>query len=171
MWPPHQMQLFRDVLYDSALQDLHCTGEVFTWANWRRGTNLILERLHRFVGALKWRLLFPMAYAQSLKFFHSDHRPLYRQMGYSHAQGPCYPQHNHPMVRFEAGWLMELDCAEMVVQGWRMFDASMALSDRIYHCLQTLDRWAGAKFRTLPNQIKKKRAKLNELTCYDKWIQ
>lgn len=169
--PSNQMQRFRDVLNDCALQDLHYTGEFFTCDNRRKGTNLILECFDRFVGTLEWKLLFPTAYVQSLEFFHSDHRPLYIQFGLLHLQGQYHAQHHNQMLRFEACWLREPDCADLVEHGLKAFDDSLTLIDRISYCLQTLDKWAGAKFRTLPNQIKKTRAKLNELTCPDKWFQ
>lgn len=43
--PFSQMQAFRDVLDNCALQDLHCEGDRFTWVNRRSHDQIIFERL------------------------------------------------------------------------------------------------------------------------------
>ncbi|XP_073133789.1 uncharacterized protein [Henckelia pumila] len=73
---PAAMQAFREVLEVCELQDLHCSGEWYTWVNMRERTGLIFERLDRFVGNLEWKLLYPSASVSSLEFYHSDHRPI-----------------------------------------------------------------------------------------------
>ncbi|XP_073025074.1 uncharacterized protein [Primulina eburnea] len=131
---------FRDTLDDCALQDLHCRGELFTWANRRMGNQLILERLDRFVGTLEWRLMYPTAYVQALEFFHSDHRPIYICLGDQNSTGAGYSLQHAFIPRFEAGWIREKECKDIVAQGWRLFDDSLTLHARISNCLQTLQQ-------------------------------
>ncbi|XP_073272102.1 uncharacterized protein [Primulina huaijiensis] len=164
-----QMQGFRDALDDCDLQDLHCRGELFTWANRRMGNQLILERLDRFVGTLEWRLMYPTTYVQALKYFHSDHRPLYLCLGGQNSTAVGASNKHEFIPRFESSWLRERECNDIVVQGWRPFDDLIPLHDRISNCLQTLQHWARIKLGSLPRRIKEKRAKMNALKNHENW--
>ncbi|XP_073019275.1 uncharacterized protein [Primulina eburnea] len=68
-----QMQDFRELC---ELQDLNGTEELFTWDNIRYYNHIIFERLDRFVGNMKWRMLFPAARLISLECYHSDRIPI-----------------------------------------------------------------------------------------------
>lgn len=151
--PFSQMQAFRDVLDNCALQDLHCEGDRFTWVNRRSHDQIIFERLDRFVGNFQWRLLYPTAVISSLEFYHSDHRPILIQLQRS-------PAENHSLLaslkrpfRFEACWLFESDCGQSVLEGWTKYDSFLSLPDRISQCVQKLKQWARTKVRLVPAHV------------------
>lgn len=62
----NQTQEFRDVLDDCYIQDLHASGEFFTWINRRSAENITFERLDRYVATFDWILLYPAARAHTL---------------------------------------------------------------------------------------------------------
>ncbi|XP_075499426.1 uncharacterized protein LOC142537821 [Primulina tabacum] len=98
--PLHQTQAFRDALDECTLQDLHGSGEFFTWVNRRSSNDLIFEHLDRYVGTLEWRLLYPTARAESLEFYHSDHGPILMKLG----SGTANLHPHNSMFRFETHW-------------------------------------------------------------------
>ncbi|XP_075475625.1 uncharacterized protein LOC142507719 [Primulina tabacum] len=53
----HQTLDFRDILDTCSLQDLHGSGDFFTWVNRRHEGELIFEGLDRYVGTFEWRIL------------------------------------------------------------------------------------------------------------------
>ncbi|XP_073120981.1 uncharacterized protein [Henckelia pumila] len=167
MRPLSQTQAFRDALADCSLQDLHSSGEFFTWVNRRKEGDLIFERLDRFVGSFAWRMLYPTARAQTLEFYHSDHRPVLLEFGSADLDS----YYHAPIFRFELHWASESDCAEMVAKGWSSQIAYLNLSDCIFRCKQILGAWVGDRFRHLPRKIKQKRTELNHLKTHERWIQ
>lgn len=138
----HQTRAFMEVLQDCYLQDLHGTGEFFTWVNRRDNDNLIFERLDRYVGSLAWRLLYPAAQVQSLKFYSLDHRPIHLELKASLMQ---HSSHNRPF-RFEPHWVTEMDCTEVVEQGWGNHENSLLLPHIILRC-KNESRCAGNRFK------------------------
>ncbi|XP_073317293.1 uncharacterized protein [Primulina huaijiensis] len=165
--PPNQTRAFRDTLDDCLLQDLHGGGEIFTWVNRRSLSNIIFERLDRYTATLEWRLLYPVAQAQSLEFFHSDHRPILLVLGKMQA----LPVKRGHVLRFEPHWVTEPDCKEMVEKGWTKSESSISLKDRIMRCKTTLHQWAENRFKSLPRQLKIKRKKLENLKTQALWEQ
>lgn len=51
-------------------------GGFYTWFNKRVGSEIILERPDRFFANFRQRSVFPLAFAESLDFFGSDHRAI-----------------------------------------------------------------------------------------------
>ncbi|XP_073121147.1 uncharacterized protein [Henckelia pumila] len=163
--PYVQMQAFRDTLDYCSLHDIHGQGEFYTWVNPRPFEELIFKRLDRYVGTFAWRSLYPAARAQSLEFYHSDHRPIFLELG-TILQIPIIRRR---LFRFETHWITEPDCFEIIEKGWQKENAVLTLQSRISACQETLLIWAGDRFRSIPNQIKEKRGTLNKLKTLSNW--
>ncbi|XP_075524522.1 uncharacterized protein LOC142556916 [Primulina tabacum] len=164
--PAAQTRAFRDTLSDCGLQDLHGSGDLFTWVNRRSPEHIIIERLDRFVANFEWRLLYPVAKAQSLDFYHSDHRPILLELGKTNDQ----LVHRGHAFRFEPHWVTKEECKDIVELGWQKLNISLTLQDRILSCKQALQTWAGNRFRNLPRKLKHKRMQLHNLKTRDKWM-
>lgn len=136
---PSQMQAFREVLELCELQDLHSTGELFTWVNRMDSNNIIFERLDRFVRNLKWRLKYPAARVSSLDFYHLEHRPISLKLNGEQVQNRIRNGTRAQAFWFEKGWLLELECKEVIERGWgqeinpSQFSSTLHLAK--VHCL------------------------------------
>lgn len=157
------MRGFRDALFYCSLQDLHCTGGLFTWVNRRKEDQRIFERIDHFVGTIAWRLLYPTSLVSSLEFYHWDHRPLHIRLGAQNARIQQHAPLSRFTPRFEAAWIREPACLAMVIEGWRPFDDSLNLMTKISNCLYTLHQWAGKHLHVLSKLIKSKISQLNRL--------
>ncbi|XP_073033910.1 uncharacterized protein [Primulina eburnea] len=155
---PSQMQSFREALEICELQDIHGKGELFTWVNRRDSSSIIFERLDRFVGNLKWRLLFPSAYVLSLEFYHSDHRPICMKLQGDSLQTSIKKGNRELKFRFEKGWLMVDECREVIERGWGNKDHYVPLLERIESCKNSLTNWDAARLRRIPKRLKSKHA-------------
>lgn len=71
-----QMTDFSEALDESGLQDISFKGDHLTWCNKRRGDDMILARLDRFVCNFDWHMAFPSAEVENLAYFGSDHSPI-----------------------------------------------------------------------------------------------
>ncbi|XP_075478858.1 uncharacterized protein LOC142519715 [Primulina tabacum] len=137
--PLHQTLAFRDTLDTCSLQDLHGSGDFFTWVNRRPEDELIFERLDRYVGTFEWRILYPTARAQSLEYYHSDHRPILLELGGTATQ--IFPRNSK--FRFETHWATEEDCAD--VTDSVAFTTNQTKKDTL-NSLQTHDTWQDSVF-------------------------
>lgn len=117
--PASQTKASRDDLHDCSLLDIHCQGEFLTWVNRRSPDQLIFEQLDRFCGTVEWRMLFPTVRVISLEFFHSDHRPLLIDLNPHHTENLAPPRKGKHIFRFEACWLADNECLEVVRKSWR----------------------------------------------------
>ncbi|XP_073030650.1 uncharacterized protein [Primulina eburnea] len=170
MRAPTQMQAFREALDFCELQDLHCSGEFFTWVNCRESNRIMFERLDRFVAYLKWRLFFPAARATSLEFFHSDHRPICMRLKGDQINSHTSRGLHKSMFRFEKGWLLEDDCREVIEQGWGGRGPYCSILERMESCKNALICWDNNKIRKIPRRLRAQRKKLNDLRTSSKWI-
>lgn len=68
------MNRFRSVLDDLLLGEIHLSGRLFTWSNYR--DNPTLERLDRAFTSPQWVELFPLHHLSCLSSDCSDHAPL-----------------------------------------------------------------------------------------------
>ncbi|XP_075478769.1 uncharacterized protein LOC142519616 [Primulina tabacum] len=139
---PSQMQEFRDALDVCELQDIHSHGDLYTWVNRRRADSAIFERLDRFVACLNWRLLFPTARANSLDFFHSDHRPICIEIRWNVSQNLLEHRKLKTLFRFEKHWLLESECSDVITRGWGVSEPHRPLVDHLSGCKLALQNWA-----------------------------
>ncbi|XP_075478889.1 uncharacterized protein LOC142519745 [Primulina tabacum] len=161
--PLGQTREFRDVLDVSNLQDLHAEGEFFTWINRHAYPNVIFERIDRYVATFEWRILYPAARVHNLEFYHSNHRPIFLEVGGSQLFQAQIPA----CMRFEPHWATEADCSDVIMRGWNKQNTSLSLPSRLAKCLEILRTWAGDRFRKFPIQIRNKRMQLNALRTHD----
>ncbi|XP_074318150.1 uncharacterized protein LOC141654941 [Silene latifolia] len=68
-----QMDAFREVLDDCALQDMGYKGNTFTWHMGLTTETMIRERLDRALATMEWRYLFLRAFVQHFPIYSSDH--------------------------------------------------------------------------------------------------
>ncbi|XP_073049618.1 uncharacterized protein [Primulina eburnea] len=61
------------------------------------------------------------------------------------------------------------DCIEVIKDGWGTHDCSLPVQERIESCKKALQGWATHRFRSIPKQLKLKRAQLNTLRTSSNW--
>ncbi|XP_073138511.1 uncharacterized protein [Henckelia pumila] len=72
--------------------------------------------------------------------------------------------------QYEALWSWELDCEEVVREGWTGHgNVQLVLHDRIRNCAEFLRIWERDMFRSLPRKIKKKREELEQIRIQERW--
>lgn len=108
------MQGFQDALDYCGLKDLGFTGYPFTWCNRRPGNQNVWVRLDRGVAIVDWILHFSTARIHHLETFHLDHRPI---ILISDSEQKRFYRKGRPF-RFEAIWLQDTTCEEVVVNSW-----------------------------------------------------
>jgi exonuclease III len=115
--PQAQMERFRNALNFCNLNDLGFEGDVFTWRNNNfRVDGYIRERLDRAVANPEWCARFPNYRVVNGCPEHSDHRPVLLYMDApSRRTRPCPNLLNK---RFEARWLLEEECENVVNSAW-----------------------------------------------------
>jgi exonuclease III len=116
--PQIQMERFRDALNFCNLNDLGFEGDVFTWRNNQfRVEGYIRERLDRAVANPEWCARFPGYKVVNGCPEHSDHRPILLSV---HGAGRrARPRQNLLNKRFEARWLLEDECEQVVNAAWQ----------------------------------------------------
>jgi hypothetical protein len=111
------MEAFQKALKDTRLGDLGFVGDVFTWQNnWHMAEGYVRERLDHAVANFEWRCLFPLYKIINGDPHHSDHRPI--TVILSEQAMPRYEVESEPSFQFEAAWLQEDDCVEVVEEAW-----------------------------------------------------
>lgn len=113
--PQAQMDSFREAIDFCDLHDLGYEGDIFTWRNQQtRAAGYIRERLDRALANEGWRQKFPTVVVQNGDPRHSDHRPVIIITDRPLERGPGAAR----SFSFEAGWLEEEKCEEVVMEGW-----------------------------------------------------
>jgi exonuclease III len=108
---------FKEALEFCELEDLGFSGDVFTWRNKQyREENYIHERLDRAVANGTWRERFPLVHVKNGDHFHSDHRPIVVSLQGHQRSG--IPRRGGRAFHFEASWLKEDNCEEVVKSAW-----------------------------------------------------
>jgi hypothetical protein len=115
--PQWCMDRFRMALEECGLDDLGFSGDTFTWRNHSHTIEgYIRERLDRAVGNLEWCGKFLTYEIVNGDPRHSEHRPII-----VHVQGEkaVNVERMGPSVfKFEANWLKEEKCANLVQEAW-----------------------------------------------------
>ena len=83
------------------------------WAKGRWGNAAIKERLDRGLASISWRLVFPNASVQHLGALNSNHLPILLDTNPNDCFNP------HPSC-FEAAWIRDERCQEVIEQAWNI---------------------------------------------------
>uniref|UniRef100_A0A453K4I6 Uncharacterized protein n=1 Tax=Aegilops tauschii subsp. strangulata TaxID=200361 RepID=A0A453K4I6_AEGTS len=111
------MDAFRRALEACELNDLGYVGDPFTWRNnWRDAAGYTRERLDRAVANVGWRCLFPLYKIIKGDPRHSDHRPVIAELNGQTIGG--FQGGGQRCFRFEARWLKEEGCEQVVTEAW-----------------------------------------------------
>ncbi|XP_075662915.1 uncharacterized protein LOC142632377 [Castanea sativa] len=113
--PFNQIAEFTRVVDDCSLIDLGYRGPKFTWCNRRFEGNLVYARLDRGLHNLEWMQLFPQSKLPHVPFGFSDHMALFVKLQ-TDAVNP--PIRKHRMFRFEAFWMRDPNCEDIIRSSW-----------------------------------------------------
>lgn len=94
--------------------------------NNRDGDDIVKERLDRVLCNLDWRLTFLDAEVFALPAVGSDHSPLLLNT-------KAKPGRRHRPFLFEAFWLQDLECREVIANAWNL--ATIFVFDLIWRLL------------------------------------
>ncbi|XP_073363561.1 uncharacterized protein [Aegilops tauschii subsp. strangulata] len=111
------MDRFKSALESCGLGDLGFVGDTFTWRNNNHtAANYIRERLDRAVATQAWCNRFTAYRVTNGDPRHSDHRPVIIDTDGAATIRRCL--NNNLSPRFEAGWLEEEGCRDIVKSCW-----------------------------------------------------
>ncbi|VAH55769.1 hypothetical protein VPH35_041824 [Triticum aestivum] len=111
------MDRFKSALEECELDDLGFIGDAFTWRNHNHvAADYVKERLDRAVATQAWRDRFTAYKVTNGDPHHSDHRPVIIDTAGATAVWREATQNRMP--RFEARWLEEEGCKEIVKNAW-----------------------------------------------------
>ncbi|KAI7989263.1 hypothetical protein LOK49_LG13G02901 [Camellia lanceoleosa] len=113
-----QIDAFRSAVNDCGLVDLGYVGAKFTWCNHRQD-GLVRERLDRGLATASWMRVFPHAKVLHLVCTTSDHVLILLDVE-GHKSTPCNQGWRSPIYRFEAMWLREEECEDIVRNNWSL---------------------------------------------------
>jgi hypothetical protein len=162
--PQIQMERFRNALNFCNLNDLGFEGDIFTWRNNNyRVDGYIRERLDRVVANPEWCARFPNYKVVNGCPEHSDHRPVLLSV-----DGPSRRQRPRPNSlnkRFEARWILEEDCEQVVQSAWKEATDRGASNtmDLISSVSKDLPNWSRDVLGDLQQRIKKLRKELEDI--------
>uniref|UniRef100_A0A8R7QRC4 Reverse transcriptase domain-containing protein n=1 Tax=Triticum urartu TaxID=4572 RepID=A0A8R7QRC4_TRIUA len=113
------MDRFKAALENCELRDLGYVGDTFTWRNHSHmAEKYVKERLDRAVATTSWCCRFPAYRVTNGDPRHSDHRPVIVDTAGAARIRHGSVQNQNP--RFEASWLEEEGCKEMVQNIWQL---------------------------------------------------
>ncbi|KAF5449841.1 hypothetical protein F2P56_030246 [Juglans regia] len=164
-WPYAQLENFRAVMEDCALQDLGFQGPRFTWCNGRTGIQRISERLDRFFGNQQLWEVFPKERVRHGVITYSDHLPILFETGLPLIRG------KHPKkFRFEVMWVGEEKCAQIIEREWgsaRNSNNMEVVSKLIKGCGKKLAVWNKSSFGYVHEKLAEARRRLENLQQLD----
>ncbi|XP_051220216.1 uncharacterized protein [Lolium perenne] len=156
------MDKFRMALEFCELEDLGFVGDPYTWRNHSHcAANYVKERLDRSVADLEWRTHFPAYKAINGDPRHSDHRPVIVILDPDPHLGSSHGVRERP--KFEAFWLEEDQCEEVVHNAWHLalLSGDVPIRDAIRKVNSELHSWSKEVLGDLQNRIKKAMKDLN----------
>jgi hypothetical protein len=149
------MDRFRETLEFCQLKDLVYEGDTFTWRNHNHvPDNYIRERLDKAVANHQWRAHFLAARVVNGDPRHSDHRPLIITTEKSVRGGGRSGERG---FKFEASWLKEDKCREVVEDVWNqaMEQPSASVHDELKGVAVSLTNWSQNVLGDLKRRVRK----------------
>jgi exonuclease III len=156
------MDNFRNALQTCELVDLGFEGDLYTWRNHSRDAEkYICERLDRATASIEWYAMFSNFKVVHCEPYHSDHRPVivYLDDGAlpigRYVKGP---------FRFEARWLQEEGCDEIIEKAWKegWVKGAVCVSDALKFVAANLQSWDDSVVGDLEKRIKKAKKDLDK---------
>lgn len=132
------MNMFRRLLDDLELQELHLQGRLYTWSNERDDPTL--ERIDRVFATEEWLDLFPDHNLRALASECSDHAPLLLRT--------CCVFKSFQRFRFENIWPKYEGCLQTIEAAWTCpwpdgsMDAFRTLDYKLRNTAIALKRWS-----------------------------
>ena len=156
----NQMEGFRESLSKCGLFDLGFVGQRFTWCNERFGEQRTLLRLDRMVANSSWSELYPEARVYHRSMSSSDHCLLYLSL-----KNILPRKHVKKRFQFEAMWVREEGCKEVVEGAWDPYRGGLGYSimDRLKRCQVSLQSWNWSVFWNVNRVLKQKQERLQFL--------
>ncbi|XP_021770438.1 uncharacterized protein LOC110734577 [Chenopodium quinoa] len=153
------MDAFREAIDNCTMRDLGYTGNIFTWERGNSMEIFVRERLDRFIATEDRCTLFPECVVKNLPILksQSDHALIVLTTE-NHTAGFG----GHTGFKFEALWLSNEECGEVVGQGWRD-SVGCSMASRVAICSEKLASWAALTFGLVKKRIKKGEKRLSEL--------
>ncbi|KAG2696405.1 hypothetical protein I3760_07G057900 [Carya illinoinensis] len=127
---------FCNVVNDCLVRDIGFSGPKFTWYNGKEASSRINVRLDRFFGNPQWWNRFAQARVIHERATSSDHIPIWL-----HSEVVAIERRMEKLLRFEAMWLGERGCDNIVEATWSRGTKSNAMVDlmhKISDCGQRL---------------------------------
>lgn len=143
-----EMEVFRECLDVCGLVDLGYRGSAFTWSRGNNPSNIIRERLDRFVACSNWINLFSSYEIRHLPIYKSDHAPICLSTDFIRRD-----DYGQKLFRFESLWLSKDECRAVVQEAWNE-GVGENIDFRIEHCASQLSSWADATFGDLKKRIR-----------------
>ncbi|KAB2626048.1 hypothetical protein D8674_017708 [Pyrus ussuriensis x Pyrus communis] len=134
-------RFLEEFLSSSQLMDLGFNGPAFTWRGVRKG-DWVEERLDRVMANKKWQQLWPNSQVMHETVLASDHCPVILN---SNIEG----QKGRKMFRFEAYWVSEEECKNLVEKCWDRRHIGSPVNRWVRYlndCRYRLSRWNRTKF-------------------------
>ena len=110
-----QMDLFRLVIHHYSFTDLSFIGSSYTWSRNHPVEGQIHIRLNRALATNSWKTLFQEATVHHISVSTNDHSMLVVSL---HPHGHHRQQRIQCPFRFEAMWLWDPCCTEVVQEAW-----------------------------------------------------
>ena len=152
--PMQMMQNFRDALVDCELEDMGCTGELFTWRRRR-----LRERLDRAVCNGQFLGLCPHVKVRNAPHSKSDHRPIFVD-----TEGDVAgDQHRQFQKQFEARWLQEENVMQLVTDAWERTDPLAPIAVRTASVHADMHVWDREILKAPHQHLKELKAELDML--------
>ncbi|XP_042950183.1 uncharacterized protein LOC122282291 [Carya illinoinensis] len=150
------MSMFRNLLEEGNLLDLGWKRNKFTWCNHHEDESFTNERLDRVIANPRWKSNYSEALVETLPAICSDHNPILLFCSFER----CFAYKYHPYFKYEANWINEEGCSEIVSEAWQGSNEGETGLRRVLNKLDRirkgLQKWSRHMVRDRNRAIKKR---------------